>query len=141
MVKFKVEVNEEGDDHSWSQLIVKTPDRDWHSADLTYGTEDQNVIRSIIANQNMKTQTITIHTRLQDNGDGGYTFYGYPSEDSLIEDHFLNDGNMTDELRQEILDEENPYENGYIGTETIEIGIDENGVAHLIGNLSFHAGQ
>jgi hypothetical protein len=89
----------------------------------------------------MKTQTITIHTRLQDNGDGGYTFYGYPSEDALIEDHFLNDGDMTDELRQEILDEEDPYENGYIGQETIEVGIDENGVVHLIGNLSFHAGQ
>lgn len=48
---------------------------------------------------------------------------------------------MSDELRQEILDEEDPYENGYIGTETIEVGIDENGKVHLIGDLCFHAGQ
>jgi hypothetical protein len=90
----------------------------------------------------MTTQTITIHTRLQDNGDGGYTFFGYASEDDLINDHPLNDdADMTPELREEILNEEDPYENGYIGTETIEVGVDENGKVHLIGNLSFHAGQ
>ena len=89
----------------------------------------------------MKTQTIKLYTRLQDNQDGGYTFYGYPSEDALIEDHFLNDGDMTDELREEILSEENPYENGYIGTETIEVGVDENGKVYLIEGFSFHAGQ
>lgn len=89
----------------------------------------------------MKTQTITIHTRLQDNQDGGYSFFGYPTLDDLIEDHPLNDGDMTDELREEILSEDDPYENGYIETETIEVGIDENGKVHLIGNLHFHAGQ
>lgn len=90
----------------------------------------------------MQTQTIEIYTRLQDNGDGGYTFYGYPSEDALIEDHPMNrNGNMTDELRNDILDEDDPYQNGYIGTETIKVGIDEHGKIHLIGGLCFHAGQ
>jgi len=49
MVEFKVETIEE-DDCRWSQLLVKTSDRDWHSADLTYGTEDELAIRSLVRN-------------------------------------------------------------------------------------------
>ncbi len=83
--------------------------------------------------------TIHIITRLQDNGDGGYTLRGYNSEDELIEDHPLF-YKMTPELREEILNEEDPYENGYIGSDSIEIEI-VDGVARLAGHLSFHAGQ
>ena len=97
--------------------------------------------------------TIPVVTRTQDNGDGGYTTYIYNNEDELIKDHPLSksyqiiDGKYKEtyaELSQseidDILNEDNPYENGYIGSDTIEIEIID-GVAKLIGNTSFHAGQ
>ena len=98
--------------------------------------------------------TINVVTRLQDNGDGGYTLYAYNNEDELIADHpamkdfrkgedgkyryFLVDN--PDKKRKEILDEEDPYGNGYIGTNTIEVEI-VDGVARLAKHLNFHAGQ
>lgn len=88
----------------------------------------------------MKTQTIRVYTRMQDNQDGGYTFYGYSSQEELIKDHPRYD-EMTDELREEILSEDDPYENGYIGTMPLEVSIDENGKVHLIGNICAHVGQ
>lgn len=54
MIEFSTERIEEGDDHSWEQLIVKTPDKDWHSAQLTYGTEDLSKIREIVEKQSVK---------------------------------------------------------------------------------------
>jgi len=90
----------------------------------------------------MKQQTITIHTRLQDNQDGGYSFFGYGSQDELIANHPANDdGDITDKRRQEILDEDDPYEDGYIGTNTIEVAVDGEGKVYLVGELHFHAGQ
>lgn len=84
---------------------------------------------------------IPVITRLQDNGDGGYTLYAYNSEDELIEDHpQARRGKMTPKLREQILTEDDPYANGYIGEDTIEI-IVEDGVARLSKPLSFHAGQ
>jgi len=85
--------------------------------------------------------TIQVVTRLQDNGDGGYTLYAYNSDAELIADHPDNDGDMSEERAQEILDEEDPYEDGYIGSDTIEVTIDENGNATLTSPLSFRAGQ
>lgn len=51
MIEFKVETVLEDDDHSWENLLVKTPDKDWHSAQLTYGTEDLSKIREIVEKQ------------------------------------------------------------------------------------------
>jgi len=95
----------------------------------------------------------TIHavTRLQDNGDGGYTMYVYNNEDELISDHPNSKRwnsethkdetiELTEEERKKILSEDDPYENGYIGLENITIKV-ENGVASIVGHLSFHAGQ
>ena len=90
----------------------------------------------------METQTIEVHTLLQDNQDGGYTMYVYPTQDALIEDHYsYDDGNITDERRQEILDENDPYEDGYIGNDSFEVAIDDDGKVQLVGSMSFHAGQ
>jgi predicted DNA-binding WGR domain protein len=98
--------------------------------------------------------TINVVTRLQDNGDGGYTMYVYNNEDELIADHPKSedfrqgpDGKwdyvkvkLTKEQRDEILNEEDAYENGYIGSDTIKVKI-VNGVATLAEPMSFHAGQ
>lgn len=98
--------------------------------------------------------TIPVITRLQDNGDGGWSLYAYNTEDELIADHPLSeDGDivngkwvkktviLTPEQRKDILTEDDPHENGYIGSSKIEVEIDENGVAHIISPLSFHCGQ
>jgi hypothetical protein len=83
--------------------------------------------------------TVRVVTRLQDNGDGGYTMYAYNSEDELIADHPKAD-EMTPELRRDILAEDDPYENGYIGSEVIQLKV-VNGVPVLANPLSFHCGQ
>jgi len=89
----------------------------------------------------MKTQTIEVHTLLQDNQDGGYTMNVYPTQDALIEDHHDYDEGMSDERREEILSENNPYDDGYIGTDSFEVAIDDDGKVQLVGSMSFHAGQ
>lgn len=98
--------------------------------------------------------TILVVTRLQDNGDGGYTMYVYNSEDELIADHpkcstgKVVDGKYvktfdgcSDELRDEILNEEDPYENGYIENSMISIKQNKDGSFELAEPLVFHAGQ
>lgn len=52
MIEFKVSRIDEGD-KSWEELIVKTPDKDWHSADLEYGTEDESKILEILKNKTL----------------------------------------------------------------------------------------
>jgi len=93
---------------------------------------------------------IDVVTRLQDNGDGGYTMYVYNSQEEMLENHpksrkwdqekkaYVNV--LTQEQRDEILSEDDPYNNGYIDTDSIEIEI-ENGKAKLSNPLAFSAGQ
>jgi len=89
-----------------------------------------------------KTYTIDVVTRLQDNGDGGYTMYVYNDNEELLDDHPLAEESLlSSDQREAILSEEDPYENGYIGTDTIEVEVDDNGVARLAVAMSFHAGQ
>lgn len=97
--------------------------------------------------------SIPVVTRLQDNGDGGYTLYCYNNNDELIKDHpkfkewdtkkkqevFVQ---PTQEQIDEILDGEDEYENGYLGKDTIEIEFDTlTETAKLAKRVSFHAGQ
>ncbi len=97
--------------------------------------------------------TISVVTRLQDNGDGGYTMYVYNNEEELLADHPSaqvweeRDGKwgkypkeLSEQEKKDILNEDDPYENGYIGYDTIEIEI-VDGAARLAEPLSFHAGQ
>jgi len=84
---------------------------------------------------------INVITRLQDNGDGGYTMYCFNNEEELLADHpMASGGELTEQQKNDILNEDDPYNNGYIGRDTIEIAV-EDGVARLTKPLSFHAGQ
>jgi len=86
--------------------------------------------------------TLPVITRLQDCGDGGYSLFVYNSEEELLADHPLaEDGELTDQQKKDILTEDDPYENGYIGREEIEIEVDEQGVPRLASGLYFHCGQ
>lgn len=108
--------------------------------------------------------TIPVVTRLQDNGDGGYTMYVYNDEDELIANHpnfETYDPNAepkfghrepTPQERADILDEDDPYRNGYIGHDEIELELDfdhpfddpnnaQIPSVRLAKPLSFHAGQ
>lgn len=97
-----------------------------------------------------QTITIPVVTRTQDNGDGGYTTRVYNNNDELIKDHpksrkWYNgkyvDVQLSEKEIADILNEDDGYENGYIGKSTITIEIDENGVAKLAKSCRFHAGQ
>jgi hypothetical protein len=96
--------------------------------------------------------TINVVTRLQDNGDGGYTLYLYNNNDELIADHpssqkwdsetrSYKNIKLSESQINDILNEDDPYENGYIGEDSIEIEVDENGRATIKSGTSFHAGQ
>lgn len=94
--------------------------------------------------------TIPVVTRLQDNGDGGYTMYVYNNNDELIADHpasrewdpkkkkevFVK---ISDKLRKTILDGGDEYEYGYIGKDKIELKL-VGGKYVLDKPLSFSAG-
>lgn len=99
----------------------------------------------------MLSYTIPVVTRLQDNGDGGYTMYCYNSEEEMLADHPLAEKydskakryvqvELTDDQKNSILTEDDPHENGYLGTNNITVEVND-GVARLVGPLSFHAGQ
>ena len=88
---------------------------------------------------------IRVATRLQDNQDGGYTMYVYNDKEELLKNHpMAKDGELSDEQREEILNEEDPYENGYIESDVIEIEVFGNiplKPLRLAKPMVFHAGQ
>lgn len=99
----------------------------------------------------MSNIKINVVTRLQDNGDGGYTMYVYNNNDELIADHPLSEEwdakkkkivkiKISDEIREEILSGEDEHENGYIGQDVIELKI-VDGKYSLAKPLRFGAGQ
>jgi len=93
--------------------------------------------------KNTQTYTIPVIVRTQDNGDGGYSIYAYNSEQELLNDHHkYEDAKEEDKekIGQDILDEDDPYGNGYISSANIKIEV-VDGVAQLVGKLCFHAGQ
>lgn len=92
-----------------------------------------------------KKYTVKLVTRIVDNQDGGFTAYAYNNEEEMLADHpALEDLDQDSEDYQkkvkEILDEDDEYENGYIGSDSFEIEI-SNSQARLVGHLSFHGGQ
>lgn len=95
---------------------------------------------------------IPVVTRLQDSGDGGYTMYVYNDEDELIKDHPSREKydtqagvwatrDLSEKERHDILTEDDPYKNGYIGKDTITVERAEDGSMRLAKKLSFSAGQ
>lgn len=98
--------------------------------------------------------SIPVITRMQDNGDGGYSMYAYNTEDELIADHPKSRGyrkvdgelqnvhiELTQEERDYILSEQDPYDDGYIGKDTIEVEVLEDGTIRLAEPLAFSVGQ
>jgi len=95
--------------------------------------------------------TIPVVTRLQDNGDGGYTMHIYNDEDEMIADHPLNENandegeELSEEIKLKILSGDDEYENGYIGNDTIEVQVEcynqDEAKVRLAKPLHFHAGQ
>ena len=86
-------------------------------------------------------KTLNVVTRLQDNGDGGYSIHIYNNTDELLANHpKARDGVLTEDQKEEILSGDNEYENGYIDSGTIQVNI-EGDVATLAKPLYFHAGQ
>lgn len=83
---------------------------------------------------------LDVVTRVQDNQDGGYTIYIYNNLDDLIKDHPNYDEDITQEEINDILNEEDAYENGYIGEDSFEVEV-VDGVAKLVSNISFGVGQ
>jgi hypothetical protein len=96
--------------------------------------------------------SLSLVTRLQDNGDGGYSMYVYNNDEELIQNHprcsdFMKVDNSwkdvflgcSDELREEILSGHDEYENGYLDRRTISVTI-ENGKARLTKPLSAYTG-
>lgn len=90
--------------------------------------------------------TINVVTRLQDNQDGGYTLYAYNNTEEMLADHpRLEDcDDMTEEeieeLKENILNGDDEYENGYISNEVIEIDVTKK-CAKLAKPLSIGCGQ
>lgn len=96
--------------------------------------------------------TIQIGTRLQDNGDGGYTLYMYPTYEDAVAakrkevERWSKWGHRkytTEEILQKFDEnyDEFEYECGYLGKDSLKIKIDEEGIVHLAEECSFHAGQ
>jgi hypothetical protein len=102
-----------------------------------------------------KRISVPVVTRLQDNGDGGYTMYAFNDENELIANHPKSRKwdytskpikeivvELSAEEREAILTEDDPYKNGYIDEDTIELEMDDDtGTIRLAKPLSFHAGQ
>jgi len=84
--------------------------------------------------------SIKLVTRLQDNGDGGYTLHGYNTTDELVADHpSCKNGRVSGAA---VLNEHDPYENGYIGYSTIDVCVDTDTQEVTLGKpLHFHSGQ
>lgn len=81
------------------------------------------------------TYTLQVKAHYADNQDGSGTFRAYNNLDEM-----KLDLNWDDEMLEAIKNEDDPYENGEIDTESIEIEI-VDGVARLAKPFILHWGQ
>lgn len=95
--------------------------------------------------------SLRLVTRLQDNQDGGYGMHLYNSEEDMLNDHPLArkwsselkkqvSVGLTQKQREDILNGEDEYENGYIGSETFNLLILDDGSVILEDKEYIHAG-
>jgi len=86
--------------------------------------------------------SVSVSCRMQDNGDGGFSVHLYSDDEALLADHDLVEDGLppTPEQRRIILGEDDPYENGYISHESIDL-IKVNGVWKLKDGQYMHFGQ
>lgn len=92
------------------------------------------------------THTIKVKTLIKDNGDGGFTAYAYNNEEELLKDQYVMEdlepgSDEWNAKAKEILDGEDEYENGYVGDDSFQVEIENDGTARIVGHLSFHGGQ
>ena len=67
---------------------------------------------------------INVVSRLQDNQDGGYTINVYNDTEEMLKNHpMAKDGELTEDQKRTILNAEDPYENGYLDKDVIEVEI------------------
>lgn len=89
--------------------------------------------------------TIEAATFYQDGGDGGGGTSIYPNLEALKADRFSEDDydsqEEADAAYQAVIDGDDPYGNGEIGSVSIEIEVDENGVPSLADDFYIHWGQ
>lgn len=85
--------------------------------------------------------SIELSCRNQDGGDGGWSVTCYPDDEALLAAHPLCEGlPPTPEQRATILNEEDPYANGYITHKTLNL-VKVDGEWRLDGKLCMHFGQ
>ena len=90
----------------------------------------------------VETIHIPLVSRLNDNGDGGYTMYLFNSDEELLKQFSEHrDVELTPQLIEDVLTGEDEYENGYIGEETITLHRRKDGKWYIEPGTSFHAGQ
>ena len=101
----------------------------------------------------MSKATIQVATLVVDNQDGGFTTNIYNDNAELLaemdsvnmdgEDHDIDDENpMTQEMKDCVLDGDNEFDNGYVGTSTIEINYNsELETYELATPITLQAGQ
>ena len=97
-----------------------------------------------------ETIKIPVVVRVQDNGDGGYSVHAYNTEQELLDAHHKYEEAPPEDrerVAREILNEDDPYENGYISRDAIEIEVIFDGTTlpidppKLSKPLHFHVGQ
>ncbi len=90
----------------------------------------------------IESMSVDVSCRCQDNGDGGFTVHCYNDDEALLADHPLCGGlPPTPEQRSAILNEDDPYETGYISHERLSFIRGDDGVWKLDGRLRMHFGQ
>lgn len=128
------------------QIVLKGKLREFREgATPLYSISDVDALKETMAKEKQGSEKgqskqieIPVVTRIKDDQAGGFIIYIHKDNDEMLAEF---DDDLSEEEKQEILNEEDPYENGYLGTGTIVIEVNEDGTACLAKTLRFHAGQ
>jgi hypothetical protein len=82
---------------------------------------------------------LNLVARIQDGGDGSQIITLYNSTNDLIADHSAVQAGIA--TAEEVLNENDPYGNGYITYFDLEVTVDGHGNAELIKPTRFSAGD
>lgn len=88
----------------------------------------------------MKSYQIPVSTITFDNGDGSTTTRIYPNDEALLNNHPM--APLTDDEREDILNNDDTYENGAAGKSMLDIIIGEDGTPRVPSEgWSFYGNQ
>lgn len=99
-----------------------------------------NYFANLKENSVVETISVRCVTRLQDNGDGGYTLWLHNSDEEML-GAISAYTDLTPEKIEEILTEDDPYENGYLGEETVTFERRKDGKWYIKPSTTFHCVQ